>query len=75
MSGSQDGALRRVRIEWTGPFSRADVLKMRGKNDYGLYLIEGHYALHGCRGALYLGKACQQTYGVRIGQHWFWLEY
>ena len=42
--------------------------------DYGLYMIEGHNILYGCKGGLYFGQACEQTFGEWMRQHDCWLK-
>jgi hypothetical protein len=64
-----------VRIEWEGPLTLADVSQKNGKNDFGLYMIEAHYLLYGCKGGLYFGMACDQTFATRIKQHEWWLNF
>jgi hypothetical protein len=66
-------ALRLVRVDWKGPFSLANLPQKEG-DDYGLYMIEGHNVLFGCKGGLYFGMARDQKYAVRIEQHRWWLE-
>jgi hypothetical protein len=70
----QGAQLRLVRVQWEGPLSLADALQKDGAEDYGLYLIEGHNILYGCKGGLYFGMSCDQTYAVRMNQHGWWLR-
>ena len=67
--------LKLVRIEWEGPLSLAEVIQRDGTEDYGLYMIEGHNLLYGCKGGLYFGVACDQTYATRMKQHEGWLKW
>lgn len=71
---SQGSTLRRARVEWIGPFSLDDVLQKNSDDDYGLYMIEGHNVLYGCKGGLYFGKASDQRYATRMKQHEWWLK-
>src|ERR1700737_362864 len=66
--------LRLVRIEGEGPLSLVDALQKGGAEGYGLYMIESHNLLYGCKGGLYFGMACDQTYAARIKQHEWWLK-
>ena len=70
----QGAALRLVRIEWEGPLPLAAALQKVGDEDYGLYMIEGHNLLYGCKGGLYLGTARDQKYAARMKQHEWWLK-
>lgn len=75
----EEGTLRLVRIEWEGPLSLDDALQKNDDGDhgkdYGLYMIEGHNILYGCKGGLYLGIAEDQTFAVRLSQHKWWLTH
>jgi hypothetical protein len=64
-----------VRIDWQGPLSLAAALQHDTDDDCGLYLVEGHYMLYGCKGALYLGSARDQPFAARIAQHRWWIDY
>jgi hypothetical protein len=67
--------LRLVRIEWEPPLSLADALKKDDpQKDYGVYMIEGHNVLYGCKGGLYFGQACDQSFAERMKQHQGWLK-
>lgn len=66
---------RLVRIEWEPPLSFSDALKKNdAAKDYGLYLVEGHNLLYGCKGALYLGQACDESFADRLKRHHGWLS-
>jgi hypothetical protein len=71
--GPHGSTLRLVRIEWAGPFSFDDVIQKHG-GERGLYMIEGHNLLYGCKGGLYFGMTGHQTYAVRMKQHEWWLK-
>ena len=67
--------LRLVRIEWEPPLSLSDALQKNDPyNDCGLYMIEGHNVLYRCKGGLYFGHACQQSFADRMRQHHDWLK-
>jgi hypothetical protein len=40
-----------------------------GEDDYGLYQIYAHHLVFGSGALVYIGKAQEQTFGVRIAQH------
>jgi hypothetical protein len=66
--------LRRVRIEWSGPFTLGQVKKeFNDKNDqeldYGLYQIYGHHLIYGPHVLLYIGRAVDQTFSNRFNKH------
>lgn len=66
---------RRVRVEWTGPFTVA-ALKERGwtdENEYGLYQVYGHHVVFGSGALLYVGMARDQSFATRFSQHAGWL--
>jgi hypothetical protein len=58
-----------IHIFWDGPFSLKHVKELRNDSkDYGIYQIYGHHPLYGSHVLLYIGKARDQTFGVRISQ-------
>jgi len=59
----------RIDIDWQGPFSWDEVLGCNGRTDYGVYQIVGQHLVYGSDVLLYIGKAADQTFGTRIGQH------
>ncbi len=46
--------MRCVRVEWEGPFSIEEALRLNGR---GLYQIYGHHIIFGANSLLYVGKA------------------
>jgi len=44
-----------------------------GDEDYGIYQIVGYHTVFRDNSLLYIGMARQQTFAVRIGQHYDWL--
>lgn len=65
-----------IHIFWSGPFSLEQVKYLRNEDrDYGIYQIYGHHPLYGSNILLYIGKANQQTFGVRIAQEGWSFEY
>lgn len=68
--GTAKTCIRSVRIEWEGPFSVQDVLKLSDKEqDYGLYQIYGRHVIFGFGSLLYIGMARDQTLAARFRQH------
>ena len=67
--------MRRVRIEWEGPFSIEKVLELGDRNkDYGLYQIYGHHIVYGKDSLLYIGQT-GNTFSQRFrSEHLVWLE-
>ena len=62
--------MRSVRVEWEGPFSIEEVLRLNDQNDdYGLYQIYGHHIIFGTNSLLYIGKAEALTFSQRFNQH------
>lgn len=62
-------AMRIVHIEWEGPYSYEELKNLKDQQcDYGVYQIYGGHPVYGSSILLYIGKAQQQTFGVRLGQ-------
>ena len=68
-----------INIEWEGPLSVERTINEKtdageepdwSGNDYGLYQIYGNHILCGKNTLLYIGKAVEQTFSERIGQHY-----
>lgn len=58
-----------IHIEWDGPFQQNDLSKLSdASTDYGVYQIYGNHPVYGKNVLLYIGKAVQQTFSVRINQ-------
>lgn len=58
-----------VRVEWQGPLALAEVLKLDGADDYGIYQIIGIHLVFGPSSLLYVGSAANQTFKRRFTQH------
>ena len=67
--------MRSVRIEWEGPFSNEEVLRLGNSNkDYGLYQIYGHHIVYGANSLLYIGET-GRTFSQRFNSnHIVWLK-
>ncbi len=62
--------MRSIRVEWEGPFSIKEVLKLNDQDeDYGLYQIYGHHIIFRADSLLYIGKAEGSTFSQRFSQH------
>lgn len=61
--------MKTIEIEWEGPLSFEEIETKKGETDFGLYAAFGPHNVYGDRVLLYIGKAEQQTFGVRITQH------
>ena len=62
--------MRVVRVEWEGPFSIEEVLRLNHQNDdYGLYQIYGYHIVFGANSLLYIGKAEGVTFSQRFRRH------
>lgn len=62
--------MRQVRVEWGGPFSVEEVLRLNHEEkDYGLYQIYGRHVIFGEGALLYIGRAREQTFAARFRQH------
>lgn len=66
--------MNNIYIEWDGPYSLESVRKLKNEIDYGVYQIYGTHPVYGSNVLLYIGKACNQTFGKRIMQEdtWFY---
>ena len=63
-----------IHIWWEGPYSLDEVREMKNAaRDYGVYQVYGTHALYGSGVLLYIGKAQEQTFAVRISQE-TWTE-
>ncbi|MDR1850429.1 MAG: hypothetical protein LBQ75_10355 [Zoogloeaceae bacterium] len=57
-----------IHVVWEGfPYEKA--LELNDSNDYGVYQIYGAHPVYGSNVLLYIGKAGEQTFGKRLGQH------
>lgn len=61
-----------IHIDWDGPYHIDDLNNLNNqKIDYGIYQIYGVHPVYGTNILLYIGKAEEQTFGIRIRQeHW-----
>ena len=66
-----EGKATVVYLDWDGPYAIKDIRKKFGdmSKDRGIYQIYGTHPIYGNDVLLYIGKAVEQTFAVRIGQH------
>jgi hypothetical protein len=63
-----------IHIEWNGPFTFSEIKRFTGEIDYGVYQIYGGHPLYGSNALVYIGKARDQCFGVRIPQEKYWQD-
>lgn len=58
-----------IHIDWEGPYKLDQISELNDDAcDYGIYQVYGTHPIYGADKLLYIGKADQQTFGVRIRQ-------
>ena len=58
-----------IHVDWSGPYTYEEATKLRNEQtDFGVYQIYGAHAVYGSDVLLYIGKAEQQTFGLRLSQ-------
>jgi hypothetical protein len=62
-----------IHIEWDGPKPFESISSLTGPTDYGVYQIYGGHPVYGNSALLYIGLACEQTFGRRIKQEQHWI--
>ena len=60
-----------IHLQWDGPFTLEEVREMNADHDYGVYQVYGSHPVYGSDVLLYIGKAGEQTFSVRLQQE-FW---
>ncbi len=58
-----------IHLWWEGPYTMEEAKKLKDDKDRGIYQIYGAYPIYGTDVLLYIGKAVEQTFAERIGQH------
>ena len=58
-----------IEIEWEGPFTMEEISNKNKSDDFGIYMAYGQHRIYGENVLLYVGKAEQQKFSVRILQH------
>jgi hypothetical protein len=61
-----------VHLQWEGPFSWSEKDKLNSPTDYGVYQIYGCHCVYGVDTLLYIGKAQEQKFAMRLGQEERW---
>jgi hypothetical protein len=62
-----------VHLQWDGPKAWQEKAKLKSTKDYGIYQIYGCHPVHGADCLLYIGKACDQPFAVRLKQEVDWM--
>jgi len=62
-------------IKWEGPFTANEIRQKTGGEDFGIYQVYGNHRIYGQNVLLYIGKAVEQTFGVRMPQHDDWFDW
>jgi len=65
-----------ISIQWEGPFTLKEASQLTNEDtDYGIYQIYGRHPIYGREALLYIGKANQQTFAIRLKQHEeYWID-
>lgn len=58
-----------IHLQWDGPFTLQEVQEMNNNYDYGVYQVYGSHPVYGSDVLLYIGKASQRTFSVRLQEH------
>lgn len=66
--------MRLARLDWTGPYTKDQVLQMNDEDDYGVYQVSGSHVIFGRNSLLYIGRAVGIKFGARFRQHSSWLD-
>ncbi len=61
--------IKLIEIEWEGPFTMEEISNKNKSDDFGIYMAYGQHRIYGENVLLYVGKAEQQKFSVRILQH------
>ena len=57
-----------IHLQWDGPFTLQEVQGLNEDYDYGVYQVYGSHPVYGSDVLLYIGKAEEQTFSVRLQQ-------
>lgn len=58
-----------ILIHWSGPHPESEIPTFNKAHDYGIYMIVGYHITNGPETVLYIGKAQDQKFATRLGQH------
>ena len=61
--------IKKINLQWSGPHSYNEVLRLDGDTDYGLYQIHAVHPVYGADTLAYIGKADEQTFAARLRSH------
>lgn len=64
-----------LEIKWEGPYKINEIRDKDGAADFGFYQIYGTHNIHGPETLLYIGKAQDRPFSVRIPEHQDWIEW
>ncbi|KAE8177295.1 hypothetical protein GLP22_07335 [Photobacterium carnosum] len=64
----------KIHIDWSSGVSLDEAYTLKSSIDYGIYQIYGSHPVYGHNVLLYIGKAQDQTFGVRLNQHIKWIR-
>lgn len=63
-----------VHLQWDGPKTWEEKAKLNTAIDYGIYQIYGCHPVYGADCLLYIGKACDEPFAIRLKQEVDWME-
>lgn len=64
----------KIHVDWTTGVPLKEAYELTHPTDYGIYQIYGSHPIYGHNVLLYIGKARDQTFGVRLRQHIKWIN-
>lgn len=63
-----ENAMQVIHLQWDGPSTLEEIQGMNNDHDYGVYQVYGSHPVYGSDVLLYIGKAGEQTFSVRLQQ-------
>src|ERR1017187_8392844 len=73
MKPSIPASIEYVHLQWEGPKTWKEKAQLKSRIDFGLYQIYGCHPVHGADCLLYVGKARDQYFAVRLNQEVSWM--
>jgi len=64
-----------IHIDWKAGVKPKKAFRMNGPEDFGIYQIYGNHPVYGHQVLLYIGKAQERTFGVRLREHERWMQH
>ena len=58
-----------IHIDWDGPYTQQESALLHSPTDFGIYQVYGAHPVYGGDTLLYIGIACDRTFGQRIPEH------